>query len=299
MYHFLYLIVYLHAVLPWKVLYLMADFLYCWIYHIAGYRKKIVRKNLTQAFPEKTPNEITCIEREFYHFFCDYIVETMKLAHISDDEMRRRMVFKNVDMLNDWLSTGKSCVMLLGHYGNWEWVSSLCLHWRKEIVAGQIYHPLNDKAFDRLLLKLRSRFGAVNIPMKNTLREIVRMRKSDIQYIIGFIADQRPLLTAIDYWTTFLNRETPMIDGFERIARQTGCFVAFLDVARTGRGYYEATFSLVSQDASTCQPFEIVEKYARAMEKCICKNPAHWLWTHDRWKFKKADWLKMKDKTNS
>ncbi len=286
-YYLLYIFTYLHALLPWKILYFFSDILFYVVYHIVGYRKKVVRKNLTDCFPEKPLEEITKIEKEFYHHFCDYIVETIKLAHISDKEMEKRMVFKNIDLVHKHMSDDRSCIMLIGHYGNWEWVPSICLCLNKNIVAAQIYHPLRNKAFDRLMLKLRGRFGSQSITMKNTFREIVKMKRANQQSIIGFISDQGPTRDNIHYRTTFLNQEnTPMITGYERIAKQTDFIVMFLGVSKPRRGHYEAEFISITDNPKECAEFEITEMYAREMEKTILRNPAYWLWTHKRWKRK-------------
>ncbi|MCD7971286.1 MAG: lysophospholipid acyltransferase family protein [Candidatus Azobacteroides sp.] len=291
MYYILYTFVYLHALLPFCLLYVLSDILFLILYKMIGYRKKVVRENLMHAFPEKSQKEIRELESRFYRHFTDYIVETMKLAHISDKEMKKRMVFKNVDELNGWLADGKSCILLLGHYGNWEWIPSVCLYLNKNLLTGQIYHPLNNKAFDKLLLKLRGRFGSVSIPMNQTLREIVRMKKENIQNIIGFISDQRPLWKSIEYWTVFLNQDTPMISGFERLAKQSDAVVVYLDIIKTRRGHYEAVFRLITAIPKECKEFSITEEYAREMERTILRDPAYWLWTHKRWKYKKEVWL--------
>ena len=294
MYYILYTFVYLHALLPWKVLYFLSDIMFFFIYKVVRYRKEVVHQGLLHSFPEKSLEEILKIEKEFYHHFCDYIVETMKLAHISDDKMRKRMSFKNIDSVNENMSSNKSCMMLIGHYGSWEWIPSICLWLPPNIIAGQIYHPLNNKAFDKLMLKLRSRFGSISISMNRTLREIIKMKNDGTQSILGFIADQRPLWNSIEYWTNFLNQDTPIISGFERIAKQSEFVVMYLDISKIKRGYYEGEFKLLATDPKKCERFEIVEVYTREIEKTILRNPAYWLWTHKRWKYKKENWLKLR-----
>lgn len=287
MYYILYFYVWLHALLPLKVLYLLSDILFYLIYYAVKYRQKIVRQNLIDSFPEKSFEEIIQTEKMFYRHFCDYIVETMKLAHISDKEMEKRLIFKNIDLVHQHMSDDRSCIMLIGHYGNWEWIPSICLPINKKIVAGQVYHPLSNKAMDKLMLKLRSRFGSKNITVNNTFREIIKMKRAGLQTLIGFISDQSPMYSDIRYRTKFLNQEnTPMITGYERIAKQTDFIVMFLNITKTGRGFYEAEFQLITDDPKACADFEITERYARAMEKNILQEPAYWLWTHKRWKHK-------------
>ncbi len=279
---------YLHALLPFSVLYIFSDILYIFVYKIAGYRLKVVRHNLALSFPEKTEKERKTIEREFYHHFCDYFVETLKLLHISDEEMKKRMQFENVDQIRDLMKDGNSVLMFLGHYCNWEWIPSITMDFRNKgdenKILGQIYKPLRSKAADDLFLKIRSRFGSLGIPKNDTLRMIVKLRREKKQVLIGFMADQTPSVPNIHYWTNFLNQDSAVFTGVERIAKQTGYAVIYLDMEKVKRGHYKATVRLVSDNPIAEPENSITETYIQAMEKTILRNPAYWLWTHKRWK---------------
>ncbi|MDU1889284.1 MAG: lysophospholipid acyltransferase family protein [Dysgonomonas sp.] len=290
LYWIVYTWMFLHALLPFRALYILSDILYFFVYKLAGYRLKVVRTNLENSFPDKTKEELRKIEREFYHHFCDYFVETLKLLHISDEEMQRRMKFENVELIKDLMKDGNSCLMFLGHYCNWEWVTSLNLHFKDgNILLGEIYKPLRNKAFDDLFRKLRSRFGSVGIIKSDTLRIIVKWRKEKKQTLIGFMADQTPTLNNIHYWTSFLNQDSPVFTGVERIAKQTGFSVVYLDIQKVKRGYYTSTVKLICEKPQEEPEFKITETYIREMEKTILRNPAYWLWTHNRWKRKRED----------
>lgn len=285
LYYILYVWMYLHALLPFRVLYILSDILYFFVYKIAGYRLKVVRHNLEASFPEKTKHERLTIEREFYHHFCDYFVETLKLLHISDEEMQRRMQFNNVEQIKELMKDGNSALMYLGHYCNWEWVTSINLDFKEEgKVLGEIYKPLKNKAMDELFLKIRSRFGSLAISKQDTFRVIVKLRNEGQQTLIGFMADQTPAWRNIHYWTPFLNQDTPVFTGVERIAKQTGFAVVYLDMEKIKRGYYKATVRLITDNPREEPENNITETYIRAMEKTILRNPAYWLWTHKRWK---------------
>jgi KDO2-lipid IV(A) lauroyltransferase len=264
----------------------LSDILYFGVYIIVGYRLKVVRENLSGSFPEKSRKELRLIEREFYHHFCDYFVETIKLLHISDEEMSRRMKFENIELVNELMKDGNSVLMFLGHYCNWEWVPSINLNFKdkENVVLAQIYKPLKNKAFDDLFLKIRSRFGSLGIPRYETLRTIIKLRRNKKQTLIGFMADQLPSINNIHYWTTFLNQDSAVFTGVERIAKQTGFAVVYLDMQKESRGYYKATIKLISSNPAEEPEFKITETYIRAMEKTILREPAYWLWTHKRWK---------------
>ena len=186
----LYAIVYswakIHALLPMRILYILSDILYFLIYYVIGYRIKVVRKNLSDSFPEKTDIELRRLERCFYHHFADYIVETIKLAHISLSELQQRGFIVNPEVLNDLLDKGHSCCMLLmGHYGNWEWLSGSTTR-LKDCRMYQIYRPLNNQAIDKLFIYLRTKFGSFGIKKNDTLRDIIALKREGIRSLVIF-----------------------------------------------------------------------------------------------------------------
>lgn len=289
---------YLHALLPFKALYILSDILYILVYKLIGYRLKVVRKNLANSFPDKSKEELMRIEKEFYHHFCDYFVETIKLLHISDDTMRKRLEFKNLETVQQVFDNGNSVLLFLGHYCNWEWVPSLKLYYSSDMALGQIYKPLKNKAFDDIFLKIRSRFGSFGIPKNSTLREIIRLRKEGKQQMIGFMADQVPSINNIHYWTNFLNQDTAVFTGVERIAKQTGFVVVYLDLQKVKRGYYKGEMKILSEDPKSEPEFAITERYMREIEHSINRQPAYWLWTHKRWKKKREEVARDQAKHN-
>ncbi len=291
-YYIIYFILYIHALLPFKVLYILSDILYFWVYKIVGYRLKVVRENLKSSFPDKNEHELKKIERQFYRHFCDYFVETIKLLHVSDKEIQERFVFNNMEIVHDLMSKGKSGIMYLGHYGNWEWVPSINLLFNDGSLLGQIYRPLKNKVFDEIFLKIRSRFGSVGIPKNDTLRAIINYKRQGEKILIGFMSDQSPSPGNIHYWTNFLNHETGVYTGVERIAKKTDFFVTYLDIIKEGRGRYTAHVKLITDNPKVEPEFTITEKYIREMEKTILREPAYWLWTHKRWKHKKENIIK-------
>ena len=217
----LYLWFKLHALLPMRVLYLLADLLYYPLYYVVHYRRRLVLENMRNAFPDKSEQELIRLEKKFYRHFCDYIVETIKLLHISDEEMRRRMVFEQTDIIDRLFDQNRSIIILLGHFGNWEWVPSVTL-WihHPEAISGQIYRPLKNEWFDRFFLKLRSRFGTICIAKKESLRAILQMNALSQSSITGFMSDQTPSPANIHHWARFLSQDSPVLTGYEKIARK-------------------------------------------------------------------------------
>ena len=283
----LYFYFWLHALLPLKVLYILSDILFFPMFYIVRYRRKLVHQNMKDSFPEKSEKEIRRMEKAFYHHFCDYIVETIKLLHISDKETRKRVKFYNTEALQDIVDNGGSCLMLLGHYGNWEFVPSVTLWMRKEsVIFAQIYRPLKNKWFDRFFLKLRGRYHSECIAKQDTLRSILRYKSSGKPSITGFMADQTPSPANIHHWVYFLNHDTPVFTGVEKIAHKVGFSVFYFDVEKIKRGYYSVTIREITKNPKETEEFEITDKYIRMMETTILRAPEYWLWTHNRWKHK-------------
>ena len=288
-YAILYCWVKVHALLPMRVLYILSDLLYVLIYKVLKYRLRIVRRNMKASFPEKTEAELQNLEREFYHHFSDYIVETIKLAHISLEELQRRAFLRNPELVDKLMDEGHTCfILLMGHYGNWEWFSGSSSRFENSRIY-QIYRPLNNKAFDRLFINLRTHFGSFGIKKNDTIRDIMQLKKDGTRSVVIFLADQTPSKANLHYWTTFLNQETSILNGPERIARKLNLPVIFLDTKKVKRGYYTVDMKLITSTPKEMPENQITEAYARLMETCILRDPAYWLWTHKRWKHKRTE----------
>ncbi|MDO4756946.1 MAG: lysophospholipid acyltransferase family protein [Parabacteroides sp.] len=282
---------YLLSLLPLCVLYLISDLIFFLLYYCIRYRRKVVRKNLVNSFPDKSLKEIIVVEKGFYAWFCDYVVETIRLRSMSKEELMKRMSFEGLEAIYEEMEQeGKTfCFAYLGHYCNWEWVSTLPLWTKDKLKCAQIYHPLEDEAFNRLFVRLRGRFGSESISMSETLRRIIQLKNEKQKTIIGFIADQTPMWNSIHLWMDFLNQETPVFTGTERIAKQVNACVYYIDITRPRRGYYRAVFKPIVHDEKKPveSEFPITEMYMHLLEETISREPAYWLWSHNRWKRKR------------
>jgi Kdo2-lipid IVA lauroyltransferase/acyltransferase len=270
------------SLLPFPLLYALSDGVCFLLFHVFGYRKAVVYQNLRNAFPEKSPAEIDRMARAFYHYLCDLFLEMFKTLSISKRTMLRRcrMSPEALALFNELAAEGKSLILVLGHLGNWEWAgntfSLLCSQ-----PLSVIYHPLSSPAFDRLMYKMRTRFGTGLIDMNSTFRVMVK-EKGTIT-ATAFIADQTPQPQRA-YWTTFMNQDTPVFLGPETIARKRNYPVVYTAAYRERRGYYRIHAErLVDEPANTADG-EITELHTRRLEKDIIQHPEIWLWSHRRWK---------------
>jgi Kdo2-lipid IVA lauroyltransferase/acyltransferase len=283
-------IIRLYASLPMPVLFFLSDFVFFPIlYHLGRYRRKTVRRNLQNSFPGKSRLELKILERRFYHHFCDNFQETTRVLAMSEKEARKRMVFVNPEVVTDFAKQGQGVLLVLGHYGNWEYQPFIFLH--MQATGNQqgfnVYRPLKNKFFDELMKKIRTRFGGSNVTKNETYRTVLRLRKEGIAGVFGLVSDQSPSSANLNYWTRFLNQDTAILVGPERMAKQTGFAVIYADVQKTSRGCYQTEFRLISADPVHTAEFEITETYARLMEQTILRDPAYWLWTHKRWKHRR------------
>ena len=272
------------SLMPLRVMYVLSDGLFYPFYYLVRYRRKVVRKNLSESFPEKSLPQILKIEKQFYRFFVDVIFEMCKMATISKKEMSRRMKFTNVEVINAILQQGKSISLYLGHYGNWEWVSSMPLCLNREAIAAQIYHKLGNKSVNRLLLCNRGRMGAVNIEMKETARRINGYISDQKVSITGYIADQSPMKRDSRYYVQFLNHQAPALVGTEKLTKHYGFEAWYLDVKRVKRGYYEANFIQIHENPQSLPDFKLTDLYYQQLEQTILRQPELYLWTHNRFK---------------
>lgn len=294
MYYLFYGFVWLLSRLPLRALYALSDcLLYPVMRYVLRYRVKLVRHNLSLSFPDKDMRWVNTTANRFYHYLCDEFVECIKMLTISEDEMRRRIRFENTEEVQGVLDSGRNVTLMLGHLGNWDWVASIPLWFKDNFFPGQIYHPLENEAADKVFLKIRGRWGARNIAMAQTLRVLIEYGNSGRPWMVGFIADQVPLWKNIHHWLNFLNHvDTPVFTGAERLSRKFSAAVYYLEIRRERRGYYVVRFVPMYDDCTHCSDFEVTDRFFAMLEQNIRKQPHLWLWSHNRWKRTKEEYLK-------
>jgi KDO2-lipid IV(A) lauroyltransferase len=273
------------AWLPLRFLYLISDLLYLMVCYVVRYRRKVVMENLRNSFPEKTEQERRQIARKFYRFFCDLFIETIKAINFDTSQMHRHFHYSNPEILDELYRKGKQVFFVMGHYGNWEWVTLLENATPYHFVA--LYHPLENKIFDRFFYKLRTMHGSEVIPSNTVVRAFSHYQQENRLITLCFVADQSPLRHAIQYWTTFLNQDTPVFLGVEKMAKRYNAAVLYYEIRRVKRGYYEIDTTMITENAAVTGEMEITDKHVQLLEETIRRNPQYWLWSHRRWKHKR------------
>lgn len=275
--------IYLIAFLPFPLLYLLSDFIYFILYKLLGYRTKVVRQNLSRSFPQKSEKELQQIEKKFYRHLCDIMLETFKSLVISKDELKRRFLFteKGAELLDSFTIANRSYIIVLGHYGNWEWGVNAFALLRKPKLYG-LYMPLKNRHFDQLMKSVRNRFGCGLISVKTAAQDLVQLPAIP-PHAIGFLGDQaaRPDRA---HWMTFLHQDTTVFYGTEAYARKLNYPVVYVTIDKLGRGKYQLDAQLVCEYPSELPDNAITEHHVRLLEADIIRKPELWLWSHKRWK---------------
>jgi len=284
-YYIFYAINWVITLLPLRVLYVISDFTFLLLYYFPSYRRKAVATNLKNSFPEKSEAELKSIEKKFYRHLADFFIETVKLMHVSKEEQKRRYTFSNIEVIDKLREEKRDIVAVLGHYNNWEWPTLLPFFLKYKIII--IYRPLQNKYFDRFIYNQRSRYGIVLTPTNMVIREIVNFRKQNINTISVFLTDQTPAKGDIKYWTKFLNQDTPVYTGTEKIAAKYDMAMVYFHVQKIKRGYYNLDVELLLEHTAGLPENVVTETHVRRLEEIIREKPEYWLWSHRRWKHKK------------
>ncbi len=274
-----------------KVLYFFSDVVFVVIYYITPYRKKLATKNLRNSFPDWDEKKILHTAKRFYRFLIDFFMESTVLVFMPEKEVTKRQHYKNPELLNDLFLQGKSVILIFGHYGNWEYLATLQKYIQHKTIG--VYKPLHNKYIDNMFIRSRQRFGLEVIPIDKIARTLTNYKKSNMLNISFFAADQRPLMKNIKYWTTFLQQNTPVVIGPEKLAKRFDSAVVYLKVSILKRGYYENEFILITKNPNETQENEITDKFLNLLENQIIEEPAYWLWTHNRWKHSKDYFLNI------
>lgn len=286
---FIYLIVYpflwFLSKLPFRLLYLFSDFVYLIVYYIIGYRKKTVRENLEMALPELSDADRLVIEKKSFHHLCDMFLEMIKTMSISKKEINERFVFTNLEVYQKLEEQDKSIAMMLAHYASYEWVISLNAHVKFSAFA--IYKKIANPYFDKLVRRIRARFKANLITTKKTIQYITKNKKNNLLSIYGFASDQTPKLASTFHRQKFMGIEVPVHTGAEMLSKKYDMNVIFLKVKKVKRGYYEASFEILSENTKAVPNYEITDKYLKLVEEQIYEAPEFYLWTHNRWKHRR------------
>ncbi|WP_308659272.1 lysophospholipid acyltransferase family protein [uncultured Alistipes sp.] len=287
----LWLWAWLFAVMPyWFKYYVVENLLYFLLCYVLRYRRKVVRRNLRNSFPEKSERELAEICLRFYRTLAELFVDTINMAHMSADKARTVLTVKGLEEHRAAVK-GRDWIALTAHYGCWEYCSYWGLYEPSQMLVA-VYHPLRSVVMERFYQRLRNYENSTTVAMKECLRFYLRNRETGIDgknLVMGLIADQNPPRRPDSHWFRFLNQDTIFFDGGEKLALRCHLPVYFVRMERLQRGRYQMSFELLYDGEEEVAPNEITERYVRRLEAVIVERPELWIWSHRRWKHKRKN----------
>jgi len=268
--------------LPLRGFYSMATFIYLLMYHILRYRRNVVRKNLSKAFPEKSDRELHAIENAFYRHLADYLVETVAIFKMNEQDFDKRYHLMNVELLDQYAERGINVILAPGHYGNWEWICYLVHKIRFRSIA--VYKKQSSRFVDELILRSRGKYGLLLLQYHETYLYLLSADPS-IPICLLFLADQRPVARTKMEWIRFMNQDTAAFRGLENLHAKMKGVVLFVYIKKIRRGYYELEFKPLNHPGEVSADKELTRRYFRELEVNIREDPRYYLWSHNRSKF--------------
>lgn len=278
--YLLLILLWIFSLLPIQILYLISKIIRFIVYDILCYREKVVIDNIQNTFIEKSQTEVIKLKNNFYDYFFELIVEIIKLLSISNNELNKRFTFSNINVIKQALKQNKSVIVVVGHYGNWEWALRSASNLIDTKIIG-VYKRINNTIFEWLLLKIRSNTNVLPVEIKSLPRELVNNNEKKIY---AMVADQSPTLEQSNVRINFLNRDTLVYTGVEKISKKYNMPVFYLNIKLTSKGYYESTFEEINSKNINGKKLEITKEFFSKLENQIKSEPRLWLWSHKRWK---------------
>ncbi len=274
-------ILWIISILPFKLFYFLSDCIYLLVYYIIGYRKKVVRNNLTLVFPKKSPSEIISLEKKFYKHMCDMFLEMIKTLSISDAEMKKRFHITNIEYLQD-MEKRKNVMIMASHYASWEWAIIMQKELNNTIYG--VYKQLKNPYFDKMVRGIRSKYNCGLLRTKETISQVLKHYKTEQKVNYAFVSDQSPKLSKAIHWKDFMGIHVPVYTAAEMLAKKCDMAVCYLKVEKVKRGYYRATYVPIAENANSFKEHEITDLFLEEVEKQLYAEPEYYLWTHKRWK---------------
>lgn len=243
----------------------------------------MVATNLELAFPDKPKKERKLIEKKFYKHMIDMFLEMIKSISISEEQLVKRFIIKNPEELERLEKQDKSVIVMYGHYASYEWSIVVVNHISYRGYG--IYKKIKNKYFDRLVKGIRSKYNTELIPTKEAISQIQQSEQDNIRSMTAFLSDQSPKnYKRAFHWTNFMGIKVPCHTGAEMLAKKLDLAVTYLRINKVKRGFYEADFVSLTDNAKQIKDYEITDNFTQLLEQQIRQAPEYYLWTHKRWK---------------
>jgi KDO2-lipid IV(A) lauroyltransferase len=256
--------------------------IFVFLRYVISYRYSVIKDNLTTAFPAKSETEIKRLIKDYYSHMSDLVIEPFLFYLVPSPVRSRLATYTNPEILERLYSDRKPVIVFASHYGNWEYLINL-----PEITKYPVYtaySPIKNVVMDKLMMNLRSFLGIHLIPKRGFYRQGLSLLKEDSKpNLLIIIADQRPAPGNDKFHIPFLDQNTAVQTGGERMAASSKAAVMYVEAKKSARFRYSFTFTMM-ENADALTPLSITKAYYRILEQSISLAPSYWLWSHNRWK---------------
>ena len=275
------------SLLPLSLLYILSDGVYLLGYHVLKYRQKVILTNIQEAFPEKTAQEHHRIAKAFFRNLTDSFAEIIKAYSMSKEEFNRRVQIIHSEIVTSHIEKGEVLIGMTGHFFNWEW-HLLQMMANIDNRVDVVYTKVSNAFFEKLMMIIRTRFGGQMVEKDSFQRDYLRKRNQPRMIVLA--ADQRPGNRDIRYWREFMGRDTAFFEGGEKLAKRFNHPVLYAHVSKPKRGHYVFRYELMdSPPFSDKLEHSITDQFIELLENNIREQPEIYLWSHNRWKWKKGE----------
>jgi Kdo2-lipid IVA lauroyltransferase/acyltransferase len=283
-YLFFRFITFLFSLMPFSVIYRLSDFTAFMLSKVVKYRRNVIYDNLKNSFPEKSAKEIDELVKGAYRNLADITLEGIKCFSMNEETIRKRYVFTNPEILNDSNKAGGNSIVMAAHYGNWEWGTVGFPLYIKRCVIG-FYKPLSNPYIDAYGRDSRGNTGLELVSIGKTAWAFEEFKDRPSAYVL--VSDQNPANNN-SHWVKFLNQDTACLYGGDKYARFYNYPVYYTVINRVKRGYYTVGLEELVLNPLETEPEGITKIFMNRLEKQILAKPEDWLWSHKRWKIKRA-----------
>lgn len=268
---------------PWPILKILSRLLYCFLFYFPGYRRDVVMLNMLYTLPDHQGEQLRKAQKDFYLHLSELVFEIIKGFFMRPEEMKARIELSKAsqEMFDRWEKDQRNVVMLMGHYGNWEWANLYgCIS--NKLHSYGAYTPMSNKVWNQYFLEKRQRWNGKMFSNRE-IREGILL-KGEPGKLIGLVADQSPTGRKHTHEVRFLGMETRFFSGPDFISEMLQADVVYVQMKKLGMGRYSLYFIPIGDVSKGFDPAAVPGHYASLLEQDIKEHPEWWVWTHKRWK---------------
>jgi KDO2-lipid IV(A) lauroyltransferase len=245
------------------------------------FHRRIALENLAQAFPSRSPAEQRRVSRAMFVHFGRLLLELIKFAALSDDEILARVDIEGEEHVRQAYRQGRGVLFFTGHFGYWEMLA-IGFSLRVEPVA-VLARPLDNPYLHAILERIRTRSGNTVIYRQGAIRKV--LRELEANHGVAFLIDQHMHTDAVH--VDFFNRPAATTSALAALALRTGAPVIPTFALPLPGGRYRLVFERPVPPPREHGPDairEFTQRCTDVLEMYVRRDPHLWLWMHRRWR---------------